>query len=263
MKLQVAGSRATPRRSRVRVLDCPIDRLDMDETVAQCHEFVRAGLPSRHMAVNAAKGVAMKTDERLRRIVEESDLVTADGQSLVWASRLLGAPLPARVAGIDLMCELLALADRRGYRVYLLGARQPVLDAAVAHIGARYPGLTLAGARNGYFAEGEGGVVAEEIARAHPDMLFVGMSSPLKEYFLDRFGDTMQIPVMMGVGGAIDVLAGVTARAPRPVQRLGLEWLFRLLQEPRRLGRRYLVTNARFLGLLARAMLHDRVRGRG
>jgi N-acetylglucosaminyldiphosphoundecaprenol N-acetyl-beta-D-mannosaminyltransferase len=235
----------------------------MDEAVAQCHEFVRTGLPSRHMAVNAAKVVAMKKDERLRRIVEESDLVTADGQSLVWASRLLGAPLPGRVAGIDLMCELLALADRRGYRVYLLGARQSALDAAVAHVSARYPGLTLAGARNGYFTEAEAGMVAEDIARARPDMLFVGMSSPFKEYFLDRFGDTMQIPVMMGVGGAIDVLAGVTARAPRPVQRLGLEWLFRLLQEPRRLGRRYLVTNSLFLALLARAMVHDRVRGQG
>ena len=216
---------------------------------------IEANAFAQHVAINAAKIVAMRADPELRSVVEQCQIVSADGQSVVWASRLLGDPLPERVTGIDLMIELLALAERRGLRVYILGARADVLERALQRIKARHPALEIAGARDGYYAPEEEAEVAAAIGRANADMLFVAMSSPKKELFLGRYGRTIDVPFVMGVGGTIDVLAGITARAPRLWQVVGLEWLYRLLQEPRRLGRRYVSTNAAFIALVARAML--------
>jgi N-acetylglucosaminyldiphosphoundecaprenol N-acetyl-beta-D-mannosaminyltransferase len=240
---------------RAEVLGCAIDRVDMSEATRRCDAYIRTRAGAQHMAINAAKIVAMRHDETLHRLVEQCDLITADGQAVVWASRLLGDPLPTRVAGIDLMLELLALAERRGYRVYFLGARAEVLERAVARIRRRHPRLVIAGWRDGYFAPAEERSVAAAIRGARPDLLFVAMSTPRKEYFLGRWGRVIDVPFSMGVGGAIDVFAGVTRRAPRPLQRLGLEWAFRLAQEPRRLFRRYLVTNLSFIALTGRALL--------
>jgi N-acetylglucosaminyldiphosphoundecaprenol N-acetyl-beta-D-mannosaminyltransferase len=237
---------------RAEVLGCAIDRVDMSEAAERCDRFVRTRAGAQHMAVNAAKIVAMRHDEALHDLIDHCELVTADGQAVVWASRLLGDPLPARVAGIDLMLELLALAERRGYRVYLLGARAETLERAVARLCKHHPGLAVAGHRDGYFSEAEEPSVAAEIRAARPDLLFVAMPTPRKEYFLGRWGPELDVPFSMGVGGAFDVVAGVTRRAPRPLQRLGLEWAFRLAQEPRRLFRRYLVTNSAFVALTLR-----------
>jgi N-acetylglucosaminyldiphosphoundecaprenol N-acetyl-beta-D-mannosaminyltransferase len=190
----------------------------------------------------------------MRRIVDSCELVSADGQSVVWASRLLGDPLPERVAGIDLMQELFALAERRGFRTFILGAKPAVLEMAQRRIMAQHPRLQLVGTHHGYFSEDEDARVAQQIHDARPDMLFVAMSSPRKEYWLGKYGRTIDVPFVMGVGGAIDVAAGITQRAPRPFQRLGLEWAYRLAQEPGRLWRRYAVTNARFAALLAGAL---------
>jgi N-acetylglucosaminyldiphosphoundecaprenol N-acetyl-beta-D-mannosaminyltransferase len=237
---------------RVEVLGCAIDRVDMGEAARRCDDYVSTRAGAQHMAVNAAKLVAMRRDEALRRLVDGCDLVTADGQAVVWASRLLGDPLPTRVAGIDLMRELLALAERRGYRVYFLGAEAEVLERAIARLRELHPQLVFAGYRDGYFSEAEEPSVAAEIRAASPDLLFVAMSTPRKEYFLGRWNAELDVPFSMGVGGAVDVVAGVTKRAPRLLQRLGLEWAFRLAQEPRRLFRRYLVTNSAFVALTLR-----------
>ena len=236
---------------RVEVLGCAIDRVDMEEAARRCDRLVRTRAHAQHMAINAAKIVAMRHDDALHGLVDRCELVTADGQAVVWASRLLGDPLPARVAGIDLMLELLALAERRGYRIYVLGARADVLERAVARLRERHPQLVIAGSHDGYFSLADERSVAAEIRAARPDLLFVAMSTPRKEYFLGRWGRAIDVPFSMGVGGAIDVIAGVTRRAPRALQRLGLEWAFRLAQEPRRLFRRYLVTNLEFLCLIA------------
>ncbi|HEY7075113.1 MAG TPA: WecB/TagA/CpsF family glycosyltransferase [Solirubrobacteraceae bacterium] len=235
---------------RAAVLGCEIDRVRMSDAVARCDEFVRERTGARYMAVNASKVVLMRRDPELRR-AGDCELVTADGQAVVWASRLLGDPLPERVAGIDLMCELLSLAERRGYRVYLLGARADVLERAVERIRERHPRLRLAGRHHGYLsAEDEPAVVAA-VRAAAPDLLFVGMPSPRKERFLSRWGGELDVPFAMGVGGSIDVLAGLTRRAPWIWQRLGMEWAYRLIQEPRRLFGRYLSTNCAFLAMTA------------
>jgi N-acetylglucosaminyldiphosphoundecaprenol N-acetyl-beta-D-mannosaminyltransferase len=227
----------------------------MAESVERCRELVESGAVAQHMAINAAKLVAMADDPELREIVAKCELVNADGQAVVWASRLLGDPLPSRVAGIDLMQELLGLATAHGYRVYILGARREVLERAVERIRERHPHLNVAGFRDGYFTHEQDAEVAAAIASCHPDLLFVAMPSPRKEYFLGQYGAQTGAHLLMGVGGSIDVIAGTTRRAPRTMQIVGLEWLFRLLQEPRRMFGRYARTNVRFLWLVARARL--------
>lgn len=245
---------------RTHLLGAEVDRLDMRETVERCRELVEAGGPSQHVCVNAAKLVAMQRDERLRSIVARCDLVSADGQAVVWAARLLRQPLPERVAGIDLMHELLALAEQEGWRVYFLGARPEVLERAVARIRERHPRLEVAGARDGYFTPEEEPEVRESVRTARPHLLFVAMSSPHKEYWLGEHARALAVPLSMGVGGALDVEAGIARRAPVWMQRVGLEWLFRLLQDPRRLLGRYTVGNARFLALVLQELVRPRAR---
>lgn len=244
--------------ARVEILDCPLDPVTMDEAVSRCEEAIAAGGYFQHMSVNAAKLVSLHDDPTLRGMIASCDLVTADGQSVVWAARLLGRPLPERVAGIDLMERLLAAANAVGYRVFILGARREVLDQALRNLAGRYPDLLVVGSRDGYFEDSEALDVCDEIRQAAPDMLFVAMSSPRKEYFLGEQGASLGIPFAMGVGGSVDVIAGLTRRAPVLLRRLGLEWAYRLWQEPRRLAKRYFTTNARFAWMVLRALVSRR-----
>jgi N-acetylglucosaminyldiphosphoundecaprenol N-acetyl-beta-D-mannosaminyltransferase len=246
--------------TRASVLGCEIDRLDMAGMVARIDEVIAVRGFAQHAAINAAKIVAMREDDELERIVRGCELVSADGQSIVWASRVLSDPLPTRVAGIDLMQELLGLAERRGYRVFILGAKEDVLARAISRIRERHPRLVVAGARDGYFSDDDAAAVADEVASYRPDIVFVAMPSPRKEYWLGHHGRRLGAPFVMGVGGSVDVLAGYVRRAPVLMQRLGLEWLFRLAQEPRRLFRRYLITNTRFLMCVAGEFARRRVR---
>jgi N-acetylglucosaminyldiphosphoundecaprenol N-acetyl-beta-D-mannosaminyltransferase len=243
---------------RARVVGCSIDRLDMDQTLARCEQLIESGDFAQHLCINAAKAVAARDDAELRAIIDRCELVSADGQAVVWASRLLGDPLPTRVAGIDLMQRLLQRAEQRGYRVFILGAKADVLERAAQRIRSRHPALALVGTRDGYFGESDDSAVAAEVAAARPDILFVAMPSPRKEYWLGRYGPGLGVPFVMGVGGSVDVIAGVTRRAPALWQKLGLEWAYRLLQEPRRLIGRYARTNFRFVYLVALEMITRR-----
>jgi len=236
----------------------PIDALTMAQAVERCRAAVADGEYLPIGVVNAAKVVHMRHDPQLRRAVTGCRMVLADGQSVVWASHLLHEPLPERVAGIDLFQELLAAAAQHGYRVYFLGARPEVLTAALREVTRSYPGITIAGARDGYFPAADERRVAGEIKRSRADLLFVGMSSPRKELFLSRWGPATGVRVAHGVGGSFDVLAGVTKRAPVAWQRSGSEWLYRLLQEPRRLGPRYVKTNLAFMGVVAHEVMSHR-----
>ena len=242
---------------RIELLGVPMDRVHMQQALQRCEQAIDERVYTQHMAVNAAKVVALQDDPELGRLVRGCELITADGQAVVWASRLLGQPLPTRVAGIDLMTELLALADRRGHRVFILGARPEVLARAIERISRDYPKLTIAGWQDGYFDSTQEAQIASRIRTCRPDMLFVAMPSPKKEYWLGAHGRALGVPLVMGVGGSIDVLAGETRRAPLLLRRAGLEWAFRLAQEPRRMFRRYLTTNVRFILLVARELIRS------
>jgi len=239
------------RKDRANILGCEIDRLDMTDMLARCRAAIEQRRYTQHVSINAAKLIALRKQPDLREIIARCHLVGADGQSVVWASKLLGDPLPERVAGIDLMYALISMAEREGYGVYILGARRVVLEAAVERLRSSHPRLRLVGFRDGYFSDDEGGAVADAVRRSKAQLLFVAMSSPRKERWLSQFGDTLEVPFVMGVGGSIDVLAGEIRRAPFAWQRVGLEWLYRLLQEPKRMFPRYLRTNPKFVLLVA------------
>ncbi len=165
----------------------------------------------------------------------------------MWASRILGQPLPERVAGIDLFVAILERAASTGHSVYFLGATDEVLDELVRRISRRFPTLRIAGSRNGYWSDD--GEVIDAVRAAHPDFLFLAIPSPRKEFWLNEHLQALGVPFVMGVGGSFDVLAGKVKRAPLWVQKLGCEWLYRVCQEPRRMWKRYLFGNARFIQL--------------
>jgi len=240
---------------RMMLFGLNIDSVRISEAVERCRQAVLTREPVLVGVLNAAKIVNLRHDPTLRDAILECNLLLADGQSVVWASRLLRRPLPERVAGIDLFEGLLDLAHREHRSIYLLGARPQVLAALERTIGRRWPGLRICGSRNGYFDDSDAAEVAADIRASGADMLFLGMASPKKETFLRRFHAELGVPVLHGVGGSFDVLAGVTRRAPLGWQRLGLEWAYRLLQEPGRMWKRYLVTNTAFIALTLREAL--------
>jgi len=238
--------------ARVVLFGIPIDNLSLAETVDRVETMMRGGKTCHHVVVNVDKIVKIHRDPDLREAVASCDLINADGQPIVWASRLVGQPLKERVTGIDLFGALIERCAERGLRPYLLGAKQDVVAGAAAVLRGRYPKLHLAGYRNGYWGPSEESRVVAEIKQARPDALFVAISSPKKELFIARWKHELQIPFVMGVGGTFDVVAGMTKRAPQWMQRCGLEWLYRLGQEPTRMWRRYLVDDMAFFGLLVR-----------
>ncbi len=233
-----------------------LDPLTLDQVVDLADDALRLRRQLLVGVVNAAKVVKLRSDAFLRDSLLTCDVLLADGQSVVWASRLLGHPLPERVAGIDLFESLLDLADHDGHRVFFLGARPDVLARLERLVAQRWPRLEIAGSRDGYFDDSDSAEVAAAIKASGADMLFLGMTTPAKEIFLGTYGHHLGVPVLHGVGGSFDVLAGVTKRAPRAWQSCGMEWAYRLLQEPRRLAGRYLVTNTAFLRLVAGERRH-------
>jgi N-acetylglucosaminyldiphosphoundecaprenol N-acetyl-beta-D-mannosaminyltransferase len=237
------------------LLGIPIDDLTFEETVHCAVQAMRNRTLTQHVAINVAKLVKARTNPELRRDILTSHIAGADGMGIVWAARLLGIHLPERVAGVDLMLRLLQVCGEQGFRPYFLGARQDVLDRAMAIARGRWPRLQIAGARNGYFRpEAEAEIVAA-IRESKADCLFIAMPTPQKERFLARHRDALGVPFIMGVGGSIDVLAGHVERAPRLMQKAGLEWLYRIYQEPGRMWWRYASTNAVFAGLVGKALI--------
>jgi N-acetylglucosaminyldiphosphoundecaprenol N-acetyl-beta-D-mannosaminyltransferase len=240
----------------------PIAAMTLPVVLDLVHQTIVARGRLRIGVVNAAKIVNMGRDRRLRDDVLSSDIVLADGASVVLAGWILRRPLPERVAGIDLMLGMLERGGRHQYRVFCLGASEGVLRATTERIARDYPGVNVVGCHHGYFEPHEEAEVAATITAAKADILLVGMSSPKKEAFLARWSAQLRVPVCHGVGGAFDVMAGRVQRAPVLWQRLGLEWLYRLRQEPGRLWRRYLVTNTLFCRMLIVEMFRPTPRER-
>jgi N-acetylglucosaminyldiphosphoundecaprenol N-acetyl-beta-D-mannosaminyltransferase len=245
--------------ARTELFDCAFDRVTMRSAVERCVRWCREPRASHTvLTANAAILCMMRRDRELAAACRAADLVVPDGASVVWAARLAGAALPERIAGVDFMGELLAAAASHRLRVYLLGARHEVVSRLAELCERDHPGLIVAGWRDGYFGEADHAEIVEEIRKSRADLLFVGMPSPFKETWCERHRDSLDVPVIMGVGGSFDVLAGYIRRAPRLMQRLGLEWFWRLCMEPRKLWKRYLVTNSEFLWLTLRLVARRR-----
>jgi len=240
---------------RVNLLEMEICALSMDEVLSICEEHISKRSLLLLGMLNVAKLVNCRKNAYLRKSLIEADIVLADGLPIVWLSTLIGNPLPERVGGIDIMYRLLERSTKKSYNVFFLGARQKVVQKAVQVIQTEYPGVRIAGYRDGYFDEAEEKEIAEEIRKSRADILFVAINSPKKEKFLEKWKDYMAVPVCHGVGGSFDILAGVTKRAPIWMQRSGLEWFYRFIQEPRRMWKRYLICNTKFVILSLRAII--------
>lgn len=197
------------------------------------------------MVVNVAKLVYMRSNQQLRESVSSCDIINIDGMGAVLGARFLGHKVPERVAGIDLFDELLSMSEKNGFSVFLLGAKADVVSAVSVKVQAKYPKLTIAGYHHGYFWDYEEAIV-RQIRDSGAKLLFVAITSPKKENFINRWRKGLGVDFVMGVGGTFDVVAGKVKRASLWIQKWGLEWLYRIIQEPRRMYKRYLVTNTLF-----------------
>lgn len=235
---------------RVKFLNTYVDALTMQETLEKIKDYIDNRACVQHVVINAGKVNLMQENEELTKIINECPLINADGQSIVWGSKILGNPLPERVAGIDIFTELVKISAEKGYRPYFFGAKEEVVTEVVRKFKEKYPDLDVAGYRNGYFSQEESKSIAEDINKSGADILFVAFSSPMKEFWIREHMEIMQVPFAMGVGGSFDVVAGKTTRAPKWMQKHGLEWFHRFIQEPRRMFKRYIIGNIKFAKLI-------------
>lgn len=242
------------------LLGLSFDAVSMEAAVARCLEFCHAPRTSHTIiTANASHLCMLRHDPDLALACRAANLTLADGMSVVWALRASGQAVPERVAGVDLMARLLAAAGAHRLRVYFLGAKPEVVTALVETSRVQHPGVEIAGFRDGYFGPEDHQAIVEEIRASGAHMLFVGMPTPFKETWCERYRQRLQVPVIMGVGGSFDVLAGFIRRAPRWAQALGMEWFWRLLMEPRKLWKRYLTTNLEFIWLAGREIAARRL----
>ncbi|WP_130619728.1 WecB/TagA/CpsF family glycosyltransferase [Dyella amyloliquefaciens] len=240
--------------NRIELFGCPMDVASMTETVEVIRNRIVARQFTQHVVVNVAKLVHMQSDAQLAASVKECDIINIDGMGVVWGARALGFQVAERVAGVDLFDRLLEMAQAEGLPIFMLGGTDEVVKKAAGEVEEKYPRLHIAGVHHGYFWDDEQAIV-DMIHASGARLLFVAITSPKKENFINRYRADLGVDFVMGVGGTFDVVAGKVRRAPRWMQRAGLEWLFRVLQEPRRMWRRYWTTNRQFAWMLMRARM--------
>lgn len=232
---------------RIKILDTIIDVLSVSETIELVEKYVITKTPLHLMGVNADKINEVNQNSLMKEIVNKCGIINADGASVVLASTYLKKYLPERVAGIDLMQDLVKLSSEKKYSIYLLGAKQEVVEKTKDVLITRYPNLIIKGFHNGYFKEEDWSEISNKLKKVKPDFVFVGITSPTKEYLIEFLQNDGNNSVFMGVGGSFDVISGNIPRAPNWMQKCNLEWLFRVIQEPKRLFKRYFIGNAKFI----------------
>lgn len=240
---------------QIEMLGTPMHVATMDETVDFIKQRVLAREFTQHVVVNVAKIVNMRKDPMLREGVAECDIINIDGMGVVWGARLLGHEVPERVAGVDLFMELIEMSSKNDLPVFLLGAKAEIVNRTKDKLEALHPNLTVAGVHDGYFTADEEEAVVRQIRESGARLMFVAITSPKKEIFINRWGSELGVDFVMGVGGTFDVVSGMTKRAPLWMQNWGFEWLYRIIQEPRRMWKRYLVTNSKYAWLLLKSRL--------
>lgn len=239
---------------KVNLFGIDVDALTMKQSVSLIGDAIESKRQMVHNCINANKVVLMENDSFLRTSLVEADIISADGQAVVWASQLFGRPLPERVPGIDLLENLMKMADQKGYSAFLFGAKEHIVKTVSTHYNKTFNNKIIAGYHNGYFRESDEKNIIQQINDSGAQMLFVAIPSPEKEIFIKKY--RKQLPntlLLMGVGGSFDVISGDIDRAPRWMQNNGLEWLFRLIQEPRKMWRRYLLGNLSYIRITIKA----------
>lgn len=241
------------KETSVELLGIPISTLDWDETLKHIEQLISSGKPNIIVTADTSALVRAQEDDDFKRILKNASLVTPDGIGVVIAARLLGYSLTQRICGVELMDKLCAMAATNGYRVFLLGAKEGVAELAAKRLSEKHRGLKIVGTHHGYFSEAEEEKVVELIRQSKPHILFVAMGIPKQEKWIAKHLQELSVPVCIGVGGSFDVYAGVVKRAPRWVQRICMEWLYRAIKEPHRFKR--LIAIPKLLFLVARSVV--------
>lgn len=236
--------------NKIKLFDIEIDNLTMNETINIILNSIKNGEFIVREDLNAAKMIWLNKHKELFDAIKNAEIINADGQSVVLASKFLGNPLKERITGIDLMENLVNVAPKEKLKIFFFGSKEESVKGVVDKYSQMYGSEIIAGYRNGYYKKEEENVIVQQIAKSGADILFVGMGSPAKEIFIDSYRKELNTPFIMGVGGSFDVIAGKVTRAPLWMQRYGLEWFYRFLQEPRRMWKRYLHTNTMFIYLV-------------
>jgi len=239
---------------RIEFLGAPMDSATMQETVAYIANRIEKKNFLQHVVVNVAKLVHLQKDIELAESVKACDLINIDGMGVVLGARFMGHGIPERVAGVDLFHNILDMSAEKNFPVFLLGAEEAIVAKTVEKVQQQHNGLDVAGYHHGYFWDDEKAVV-DKIKASGARLLFVAITSPKKENFINKWQDQLGVDFVMGVGGTFDVVAGKVKRAPVWMQNYGLEWLYRIVQEPRRMWKRYLVTNTLFAWMLLKQKL--------
>lgn len=249
----------------MRILNSRFDEVSTDEVADDVIDMIKAGERGWLCTVNVAILMMMQEDPLLQRFVDAARFVVADGQPLIWASQFAIRPLPERVTGVDLVEELCARAAKNDIGVYLLGAKREIVDVVEQKLKERHEGVKIVGVDDGYFTWDEAPERAAAVKKSGAQILIVAMGVPRQEKFIEEFWEDLGANFAIGVGGSFDVVAGLRTRAPAIVQKVGMEWAFRMVQEPRRLFKRYLMTNSKFLWQMTkefatgRKSMHDDV----
>jgi N-acetylglucosaminyldiphosphoundecaprenol N-acetyl-beta-D-mannosaminyltransferase len=241
--------------SRLSFLGSPVDSLSMEDAIVRIQEFIDLRSPHLVVAINVPKLWRMQGDERLKHIVETADLILPE-QVITLASRFCKDPLKACIGNDRLTQALLPLAAKRGIRLFFLGSRPSVLEQMLARLRRQHPEIIIAGWHHGYFMQAEMDEISAEIRACQPDVLFVGMGTPKQEYWMDSYGRSLGVPVVIGVGGTLEVLAGIKHECPDWIRILGFAWIFRLIEDPSGKLRRYSVALPWFIrALLTKGIL--------
>ena len=222
---------------RLNILGVGIDCIDSEEALTQIENFIADGNPHQVVTAKAEIIYQANRNEKMRNVINQAQMVTADGSGVVWASKQLGRPLRQRVTGIDLVNSICEQSARKGWKLYILGSAPGVAATAAVNIRQKFPGCNIVGTHHGYFNAKEEKQIVAELLQLQPDVLFVALGAPKQEYWIAEHMAQLQIPVSMGIGGSMDVLSGNVKRAPRWMQKMSLEWLYRLLIQPTRFKR--------------------------
>jgi N-acetylglucosaminyldiphosphoundecaprenol N-acetyl-beta-D-mannosaminyltransferase len=233
----------------IKIFNIKIHPLRRSEFLSIIKLNIESGNQITQVGVNSATVNELVRNEEFRRAVNNADLIHIDGMSVVWALRNLGYIVPERVATPDLADDILAMANKAKLSVFLFGAKESTLVLCRKNVEKNYPDLRIAGCRNGYYAPEEEPSIFDMINEAKPDILLLGMSSPKKELFFENYKHKLNAKYILGVGGYFDIVSGIIKRAPRWMQNSGMEWFYRLIQEPKRLWRRYLIGIHQFFWL--------------
>jgi bacterial polymer biosynthesis proteins, WecB/TagA/CpsF family len=243
------------KRKRADILGCQVDLGTLEEGIIRIKDLIQRGRPAQVITLNAEIVYQAQDHKELKAIINQADIVTPDGIGIVWGGRQLGYAFKERVTGIDLLCRLCREAPVQGWKIYLLGSAPGVAEEAGQRLVKDFPGLNICGSHHGYFKDEDIPGIVDEIRQCAPHILFVSLGAPKQEEWIKKYKDQLGVPVSVGVGGSLDVIAGHKKRAPRFMIQLNLEWLYRLISEPSRIKRQLALP--RFAVLILRSKKAD------